>query len=159
MSTSITLRDVTALLRASIYNDTTLNTYCTGTLGSALTLQVGSISAQPLGASNAPYCIIIPVGKSLGDTVQFGWDFDISFGIQDSTFEDYQSNGAKEMRGAYRLEEFGDLIMAAVETVDKNYIIQSQRTEMNSDAFPLHLGLHNLTLTTLNVIGGTIGLT
>ena len=159
MSTSINLRDITALLRDAIYGNSALNTYCSGTLGGALTLQVGTNPGQPLGASDSPYCIIVPVGKSLGDTVQLVWEFDISFGYNDTTFSDYQDNGTKEMRGQYRIEEFGDLIIASVETVGRNYIIQNQRTQITSEAFPLHVGLHNLTLTTLNVNGGTIGLT
>jgi hypothetical protein len=158
MSTSITLRSIADILRDTIVADTALNTYCTGTLGKALTTQVGSNQGQPLGASDAPYCAIVTVSKAVGDVDQFAWEFDLGFGIEDSVFSDYQSKGAKEMRGQYRIEEFGDYIMAAVAGIDNNLTIATQNTQISSAAFPLHTGLHNLTLTTLNVIGGTIGL-
>ena len=120
MATSITLKQITELLRDAIKGDTALATFCTGTLGSALSIQVGSTIQIPLGTKDSPYCIIIPMGKNLGDTQTHGWTYTVAFGNEEGTFEDYQTNGTKEMKGIYLIEELGDKIMDAISTVEKN---------------------------------------
>lgn len=159
MATSITLQEVAELMRDAIKNDSTLAAFCTGTLGAALSIQVGSNPQQPLGATNSPYCIIVPISKGLGDTMTHGWTFTIAFGNEEDTFEDYQSKGAKEMKGIYLIEQLGDKIMDAVNTLQKNYTITSQNTNIDADEFPLQQGTHILTLTAPNVVSGilTIG--
>jgi hypothetical protein len=142
--------------RDVIIADSATATYCTGTLGKALTAFTGFDPKNPPQIANAPFFCIHPATHSTGITVPaIAYSLQVYVGIEDSLQSDYQSKGATEMRGLFRIDALSTLIYDALEADadGANLIMNSCERAYTTDAFPLVLATMNITVTLPHTIG------
>lgn len=155
--------EIVSAWRDKLLSSTPIAEFCTNNFGSALTLQVGSDDRNMLGEKDAPFLNIIPLRSTPGLSQQeVSWDIDIDLGILDDVFEDYGSNGAREMRGIYRLDQFAKLVIAEFESLAGEHNLLADFIEFNMDSstyFPVHIGALSIQSKLTLPIGATVTLT
>ena len=155
------LSDLVSLWRDTLIADAAIAAYCTGTLGKAMSWFVGFDQKNPPTISDAPFCVLIPVGTRPGIMEsEFGWTVELDLGINDGTFSDYQSKGAMEMRGAHRIDYLYNLCQDALDGIaaSKNISADMITYNVNLDTFPLILAQATIESRFSNTIGAEISL-
>lgn len=134
------LSSLVSLWRDTLVADSTLATYCTGTLGAALKVYVGLDEKNPPKISDCPFLVIEPIGSRPGDQEdQHSWSVGIHLGINDGTFSDYQGKGATEMRGFHRIDTMWGHVQSALDglSTTTNLATDTIQYSVNMEAFPL----------------------
>ena len=162
MSIGATLSEFTALYRNRLIASDALVTFCQDNYGKDPTFQVGFSEKNPPGLAISPFVLIIPLENNPGlIEAEFRWDVDIVWGIDDNRFDDFNNIGVQEMRGVYKLDEMGQIILEVINGIAGNFNIIpdfNQYTLENSEFFPLHVGTMKITSSISNVMGATIGI-
>lgn len=156
-----TLADLIANWRDVLLNYSPLTSYCTNTLGSSLTLFVGLDDKNPPKISECPFILIDPVGSQSGiSDAEFSWGSVIHMGIEDNTYSDYNSTGATEMRGFYRIDTIWNHIKDALEAdaLGKNLMMDSAQYTIMTEALPLIQAKAQIEARFTNTIGANFTL-
>jgi hypothetical protein len=135
------IMDLAGLWRDTLRDYTPLTSYCTGTMGKALSIYVGLDPKDPPDISDCPLIIIVPSGTRPGRMESDNtYGIELHMGINDGTFSDWQSkNVAAEMRGLYRMDTMWGHIQDALSAIaaSKNLTDDVIQYSLNTEAFPL----------------------
>lgn len=114
---SVTMSDLVVAWRSLFKTSNLIESFCQSNFSKSLKLYVGHDSMKEQSEDDCPFISIIPIGYNPGLTQQeVTWTIDIDFGVNDPTFEDYQSNGVIEQKGVYLVDQLFNLILEELES-------------------------------------------
>ena len=154
--------DIVERFRDGIMQDTDIPTFTNTNYGKDPLYVMGRDPRRPLGVDDSPYILVTPIGRLTGESVsQLAYTFEVEWAIRDRVFSDINTNGAKEMQGFYKLDEFGNLIKQALYNLSYSNIIADDIDYdlQERTIYPFFVGYMIVAVQIQDVLGGTIGLT